>query len=199
MKSNVKFNKILMLAVATVLLCSGCASSQVDPAANIANQNTITVIGPKEAVTPSALQQRASAKAFLQRHQIQVVVLGETANLIIPSDSLFELTSANYDQGAQLILKNVAQYIRSYKTVSVTVKAYTDNLQKNQIAKALTILQAQNIVKTLWLTNLDTRLISAQGYGSANAVASNNSQQGMYDNRRVEIDFRFLSKSNQLV
>lgn len=133
-------------------------------------------------------------KQYLYRMQqdgIQIVKLGETFRIIIPSDDIFKPDSANLCANYRHVLDRVSNFIKTYDTQRVAVNAYTDSQEKAQRSNALTTRQAQVVEQYLWRHDIDTRLAAAQGYGHLNAVDWNGSAQGRASNRRVEITFRY--------
>ena len=134
----------------------------------------------------------------LGMNSVHVIRQGESISIVIPSDVLFEYTSANPRQNNPVILGRVAHMVKQYNTSNIKVAAYTDStahgVDADNSSYALTVRQAQMVSSFLWAHGIDTRLLTAKGYGSKDSVASNSTPQGQYDNRRVEISFRYTPK-----
>lgn len=122
----------------------------------------------------------------------QVVVLGDQILIVLPSNYLFNDQSAEFRQYAYPTLDLVAKFISSYPNMLVTVTAYVAPLGSERMNHALTQEQANAIVKYLWRTGINTRMLYAQGGGGSKPVErpSLTSQTG--NNYRVEITLEKL-------
>src|SRR3990167_3566486 len=85
------------------------------------------------------------------------------------------------------------QLISSYPNMSVKVAAYTTPIGPERINRALSAEQANAVVKYLWRTRMNTRLLYAEGYGGSNPVEKPDmSDWAGGDNYRVEITLEKL-------
>ncbi len=84
-----------------------------------------------------------------------------------------------------------AHYIHRLQTNGVQVAAYTDNNGHIERQQALTTRQAQVGASFLWSRGVNARLSYAVGYNRKNPVDYNGSSHGRFNNRSVEISFRF--------
>ena len=76
--------------------------------------------------------------------------------------------------------------------MSVNVAAYTSECAApDTVNIALTQQQANSVVKYLWTRGLNTRLLSASGYGGTKLIAANKPDWNS-DNYRVEITLEKL-------
>lgn len=181
---NKKVTPILSTAVIMASALSLCACS------------TSTKTTTSTTLSPSAMASHGYSKALLDVNNVQVVRIGQTVQVIIPSDLVFHTSSANLQANSKTVLHNIANLIKGYKTNRIKVAAYSDSTVGNGIAQdragvALTEAQAQAVSSYLWSQGIDTRYIYSEGYGSADPVASNNTPKGQYQNRRVVISFKF--------
>jgi len=99
----------------------------------------------------------------LEKAGIQVIRLGDTVTLILPSDKYFYSGSNNLASTSHLDL--VVDFLNAYPTEDIQVRGYVHtgcNLTRNL---ALSRDRAQKISEYLVYHGLDTRLISASGYG----------------------------------
>ncbi len=145
-------------------------------------------------LTPAGLRQNDFH--VLRENGIQVIKLGQTVRLVIPSDRLFRPASANLRPSYQPVLNKVAKLLNAYHIVTVKVAAYSDNHRDGSHKKALTGRQAQAVQSSLSDRRIKARLIYAGGRGSKNPVAWNGHPRGRQCNRRVEISFRFYPRVN---
>ncbi len=134
---------------------------------------------------------RQNLSKFLQQQGVQVIKVGQTLTIVLPSDRVFQAASANLRSDYRPILYKVVSLIRRYDMVSIKVAAYMDSRGNAAHLKALSVRQAEVIVDYLWAHNIDTRFIYAKGYGSERFVGNNATTQGRAENRRIEISFHF--------
>jgi outer membrane protein OmpA-like peptidoglycan-associated protein/Tol biopolymer transport system component len=73
------------------------------------------------------------------------------------------------------------------KDVEVSVNAYTDNTGTPMINETLSFKRAAIIAKEILLLGFEEGSVTAKGWGEANAIATNDTEEGRYANRRVEI------------
>ncbi len=176
-------------AIFSIGLLSGCASKAPH----------YVPVKPK----PSIAQIRNGYINHLEEQGVQVIQLGETIRLVIPSDRLFMANSANFTSYANPVLTTSAKLITSYDKVNVNVAAYSDNIKRSdhyappQRKQALTERQSQVVEDYLWSQHVDTRLLVSYGLGKLNPVAWNGSQVDRKYNRRVEISFQYYPKFNK--
>jgi len=127
----------------------------------------------------------------LENRGVKVIVLGDQVMLVLPSVLLFNEMTSNIRPHAYSTLDLVTRYISQYPNMSVNVAAYTSDTCISKVNVALSQQQANAIVKYLWIKNINTRLLSANGYGGAKLVTAN-TPNWSGDNYRVEITLEKL-------
>ena len=124
----------------------------------------------------------------------RVIQTGQTLQIILPSDELFALHSANFTDFSSTMLDVVSRLMAILETTSAQVAAYTDAEPDALRSKALATRQAEVVADYLWSKGLDTRMLYSVGYSSINHVnADLPGSLGIGANRRVEIKFQYLS------
>ena len=125
----------------------------------------------------------------------QAYTVGQTVTLDLSSDFLFAYNSSRLTGPAYQSLSVLAGILNTFDTTDITIYAYTDNQGKPTLLKALSGQQAAVVEDVLYRQfHVKTRLMVAQGYGSAHPIASNQSALGRSLNRRIVISFRFYPK-----
>ena len=76
------------------------------------------------------------------------------------------------------------------KAMVIFVNAYTDNTGTPMINEGLSFKRAESISKELQTFGIDETMISAKGWGEAKMIATNETEEGRRQNRRVEIILR---------
>jgi chemotaxis protein MotB len=139
------------------------------------------------------LNQRLSGE--IARHQVHITRLQGAIKVDVNSELLFP--SGGWDmppQAAQTIAK-IAPILAPMQETRLLVNGYTDStpigpeLRQNGIEtnQQLSLKRAQTVEQYLIAHGVKPELLSAQGFGEANPVASNDTAEGRAQNRRVEI------------
>jgi outer membrane protein OmpA-like peptidoglycan-associated protein len=92
-----------------------------------------------------------------------------------------ELLPASFSE-----LDKLVQYLKG-NTHSITINGHTDNIGNENQNKELSETRAEAVADYLILKGIDASRIKYEGYGSTMPVASNDSEKGKQENRRVEI------------
>lgn len=100
---------------------------------------------------------------------------------------LFEFDKATIKAGADRTLERVAEFLNEYPKRMVRVEGFTDNVGSDDYNLDLSERRARSIKQRLIDDGVDASRISTRGYGEDHPVASNNSEAGRLQNRRVEI------------
>lgn len=127
----------------------------------------------------------------LDAQGVQIIHVGETVTIVLPSDTLFNPHSANLTDAAQPLLSNVADFLKYYAMESVQVTSYIDEKDgSTRFKEALTRRQAEVVTTSLWNAKIDARIVYPEGLGGHYPVSTNQEKL----NRRVEISFNYFSK-----
>lgn len=127
----------------------------------------------------------------LENRGVKVFILGDQVMLVLPSVLVFNERTSNIRFHAYSTLDLVAQFINRYPNMSVNVAAYSSACEAEVISVALTQQQAASVVKYLWGKGVNTRLLSATGYGGQKLVTANKPEWNS-ENNRVEITLEKL-------
>ena len=117
----------------------------------------------------------------------QVLVLGDQIKIIIPSATLFHSMTGNFNASAYKTLDRVASYLRTFDKISVKVAAYTNATGPARINQELSQQQADSVARYLWFRGINTRLLTAVGYGGNHLVRQNSYEWNENENYRIEI------------
>jgi len=100
---------------------------------------------------------------------------------------LFETGSANLEPNSMEQLENVAEILKAYPAVSVKLGGYTDNTGDAAANLKLSSERAQSVKKSLSDLGIKSSRLESEGYGEEHPVASNDTEQGRAQNRRISI------------
>jgi len=140
-------------------------------------------------------QQVAAQSAEIAAGKAQVSRLQGAIKYTVNSDLLFP--SGGYQmstQGKQIISRMASKLAPSQQN-KLVVNGYTDNqpvgpaLQQEGITsnQVLSQKRAENVMHFLISQGVKPDLVTAQGFGDANPIASNDTPKGRAQNRRVEL------------
>jgi K(+)-stimulated pyrophosphate-energized sodium pump len=99
----------------------------------------------------------------------------------------FETGSATLKPESQEQLKNVAAILKAYPNVNVKLGGYTDNTGSADANLKLSNDRAKSVQAELVQLGIANSRLDAEGYGQENAIASNDTEEGRAQNRRISI------------
>jgi len=102
-------------------------------------------------------------------------------------DVLFDTAKFNLRMPAQLGLAKLSGIVLSHPGLKLAIEGYTDTTGTAAFNQTLSAQRANAVRDYLVQQGLDAGTVTAQGFGPANPVASNDTPQGRQQNRRVEI------------
>jgi outer membrane protein OmpA-like peptidoglycan-associated protein len=123
-----------------------------------------------------------------------VLVLRDPESVIlrIPARLLFDFDSAalKHDPVASAALTAGVQLLKKRRRLRAQVVAYTDSIGGADVNQSLSDQRAQAVGDALGAAGIATNRLQQHGAGATEAVASNQTPQGRFENRRIEIEFR---------
>jgi chemotaxis protein MotB len=130
-----------------------------------------------------------------QGDEVEIRQLQGELKITIKDKILFPEGGFKLNSKADQVLAKMAPTLSGFKNTKVVVRGYTDNvaigpeLRKEGISTNLDLSskRADNVVDYLVRKGVDQNLISAQGMGETNPVASNSTPDGRSQNRRIEV------------
>ena len=102
-------------------------------------------------------------------------------------DVLFDTGKYNLRMPAQLGLAKLSGIVLSHPGLKLAIEGYTDTTGTAAFNQTLSEQRANAVRDYLIQQGLDAGSVTAQGFGPANPVASNDTREGRQQNRRVEI------------
>ncbi len=121
----------------------------------------------------------------------QVIVLGDQVLIVLPSQRVFVEGTSTLQPYAYKTLDLVSQLISGYPNISVKVTAYTGSNAPERISRSLTQEQANSVIKYLWKTKINTRMLYAEG-GDGSKPVTESISDWAGANYRVEITLEKL-------
>lgn len=126
------------------------------------------------------------------RHQgVNVIVLGEYVELVLPSDSFFEPNETELKVDSYPILNNVTDVLKKMgASLPITLTGFTDEIGSLPYKLQLSKLQAQSVATYLWTHGINMERMAVYGGADSASIANPNTLDGRYYNRRIEITLR---------
>ena len=108
-------------------------------------------------------------------------------SVAISGGILFAFDSAKINPGAEAIAAKIAGMMEDHPTLELAVVGYTDNTGDFNYNLGLSKRRADAIVNLLVKQGIARDRLAGVGVGPLNPIASNNTEQGRAENRRVEL------------
>ena len=100
---------------------------------------------------------------------------------------LFDTGSATLQPASQDQLTNIAEILKAYPQVKITIGGYTDNTGDPAANLQLSQQRADSVMAQLTQLGVDPSRMTAKGYGQEDAVADNSTEEGRQKNRRISL------------
>jgi chemotaxis protein MotB len=161
-----------------MLLLAGCVSQQKYDALDAEYQQ---------------LNQTMSAE--VATNQMQITWLQNAIKVTVNSELLFPSGDWQMPVEAQQTIGKIVPILAPKQQTKIKVNGYTDNvpigqgLMRQGITSKLELSQkrADNVMQFMISRGVNPSLVSAQGFGEKDPVASNDTSEGRTKNRRVEL------------
>jgi len=142
-----------------------------------------------------AQQQNAALSQQVAADKTQICRLQGAIKYTVNSDLLFPSGGWEMSDRGKQIIAGFAAKLAPTQQNKILVSGYTDNapigraLERQGITsnEILSQKRAENVMAFLISQGVKPDLISAQGFGDTNPIASNDTPQGRAQNRRVEL------------
>lgn len=164
--------------VAAALMLSGCVSQQ-----------------KYNALDQEYQQLQQSMGTEVGNQQMQITRLQNAIKVSVNGELLFPSGGWEMPAQAQQTIAKMAAILAPQQTTTINVNGYTDNtpigseLRRRGVTSNLILSQkrADNVLQYMISQGVKPNLVTAQGFGDADPVASNDTPQGRAQNRRVEL------------
>ena len=178
MRKNVWFLIALVMIIPAMLFTGSCAKQgvQTDP-----------LTTPKPAVAKGSDTSAAEARP-LQEDRLTVVAAAREAagTEFLNNNIYFAFDSSLLSDEAQLILRNKADYLRTYPGVTVTIEGHCDERGSVDYNIALGQRRAQSVKNFLVDLGISTNRIKTISYGEDRPIAWGQNEASWAKNRRAQ-------------
>ena len=132
----------------------------------------------------STRSEMATLRADLADLQAQQTQRGYVVTL---GDVLFEVDRAELKPGAARTLDQLARALSDDRSATISIEGHTDSTGGAQYNADLSLRRADSVKGYLAMHGIDPARITTQGLGQEYPVASNATESGRQQNRRVEV------------
>jgi chemotaxis protein MotB len=176
--SRLKFLHRAMTTFTVMLLVAGCVS-----------QKKYDALEARYQQLNQTMSSEVSAK------QMHIERLQNAIKVTVNDELLFPSGDWQMPVKAQQTIAKMTPILAPMQQTKIMVNGYTDNvpigrgLKRQGITTNLVLSQkrADNVMQFMISQGVNPSLVSAQGFGEANPVASNDTPEGRAQNRRVEL------------
>ncbi len=141
--------------------------------------------------TDLARQDTAAARAETAELQRQIAELNgrntDRGLVVTLGDVLFETGKSDLRGGTPDNLDRLAAFLKRYDTRTALVEGHTDNVGTESSNQSLSQRRASSVQSYLVNRGVNSSRISASGMGENSPIASNDTDTGRQQNRRVEV------------
>ncbi|WP_318388676.1 OmpA family lipoprotein [Enterobacter sp.] len=131
--------------------------------------------------------QEAKLRQKMQGTGVSVTRNGDNIVLNMPNNVTFDSSSATLKPAGANTLTGVAMVLKEYPKTAVNVVGYTDSTGGKDLNMRLSQQRADAVASSLITQGVDAGRLRTSGMGPANPIASNSTEDGKAQNRRVEI------------
>jgi chemotaxis protein MotB len=175
---ELRFVRRAAIVFAALLLLAGCVSQQ-----------------KYDALEGRYQQLNQTMSTEIANNQMQITRLQGAIKVTVNGELLFPSGGWQMPITAQQTIAKMAPILAPMQQTTIVVNGYTDNtpigpeLMREGVTSNLILSQrrADNVMNFMVSQGVNPSLVTAQGFGDANPVASNDTAAGRAQNRRVEL------------
>ncbi len=99
----------------------------------------------------------------------------------------FDTNKATIKKESDVQINDIVEILKAYPNVKIKIGGYTDNTGNAKANKKLSANRAVAVEKALVTKGIKANRVDAEGYGSDHPVASNDTEEGRQQNRRIDV------------
>ena len=113
--------------------------------------------------------------------------VGEGINVEFSDKILFGFNSADLSSGATTNLNKLVEVLNAYPDTDIEIQGHTDSKGSDEYNQTLSEKRASSVASFLRGKGVASSRVKIKGYGETAPVASNDTEDGRAQNRRVNI------------
>ena len=131
--------------------------------------------------------QESKLRAQLKSTGVSVTRQGDNIVLNMPNDVTFAVDQTVLSERAKSVLNSVVLVAKEYDDTRLNIIGYTDSSGSDSYNLRLSQVRAGEVAQYLTSQKISGSRVSSTGMGESSPIASNATEQGRAQNRRVEI------------
>lgn len=131
--------------------------------------------------------QESKLRAQLKSTGVSVTRQGDNIVLNMPNDVTFAVDQTVLSERAKSVLNSVVLVAKEYDDTRLNIIGYTDSSGSDAYNLRLSQVRAGEVAQYLTSKKISGSRVSSTGMGESSPIASNATEQGRAQNRRVEI------------
>lgn len=140
-------------------------------------------------------QQQTELTQQLRSTGVSVTRVGDNIVLNMPGNVTFATNSADISSKFYQVLNSVAIVLKKYDKTLIDVTGHTDSTGGAELNQRLSQSRAESVANYLIGQGTDSRRFLVRGMGPSQPIATNNTEDGRAQNRRVEIKLTPLTNN----
>ncbi|MGC9324786.1 MAG: OmpA family protein [Desulfomonilia bacterium] len=132
-------------------------------------------------------RQEAKLREQLQGTGVSVTRQGDNIILNMPSNITFDFNSYNINASFYDVLNSVVLVLKEYEKTLINISGHTDSIGSESYNQTLSERRAASVGQYLISQGIMDMRIITQGFGESYPIASNDTDAGRQQNRRVEL------------
>jgi len=145
----------------------------------------------------SMIPEEQRPKGFIIKHVKDEVVFNDEGKVLDKDGNIklirlavqFDFDKYDIKDEFQSEIIEAVDFLNKHKTLRVIVEGHTDSKGTNEYNYILSQLRAKKVALALSKEGIDERIITTKGFGETVPIASNETEDGRAQNRRVDISF----------
>lgn len=186
---------LLALGGGIVYYMKNCAQMPEKPATEVPTTPKVDTV----VTTVSGFMKKLASGFELKGNEngieSQLVAFIEDASRPVDKTTWFNFDRLLFETGSAQInmekskdqLANMVEIMKAFPNVAIKVGGYTDNTGSAAVNKKLSQDRADAVVKYLLAAGIDKTRMAAEGYGPEHPVATNDTEEGRAQNRRIAV------------
>lgn len=131
--------------------------------------------------------QEAKLRQKLESSGVSVTRDGDNIILNMPGNITFDTNQSNVKESFKPVLDSVTEVLKEYKSTMIQVGGHTDSTGSDQYNLLLSQNRAQAVANVMIGFGVQPVRVDVVGFGETQPTASNASESGRAQNRRVEL------------
>jgi len=139
--------------------------------------------------------QEAKLREKLKGTGVSVSRNGDNIVLNMPGNITFQTGSADLNANFYKVLDGVGIVVEEYNKTLIVIEGHTDNVGSDESNQSLSERRAASVGQYLMGKGVNGQRVLTAGFGESRPVASNDTDAGRSQNRRVEVRLEPITQS----